>query len=131
APDWMWSFKFPHNVIQEGIPISGCSGKYCMELPQGVYPTSFYEAIICVILFLILWSIRKRLKAPGLLFSIYLILNGIERFLIEHIRVNALYHAFGIEFTQAEMISLFLVLAGIAGIFWSLNAYKKKGELKS
>lgn len=131
APDWMWSFKYPHNVIQEGVPIPGCVGKYCMELPQGVYPTPFYEAVICFVLFLILWSIRKHLKAPGLLFSIYLILNGIERFWIEHIRVNALYHAFGMEFTQAEMISLFLVIAGIGGIFWSLNAYKKKGELKS
>lgn len=119
APDWVWSFSYPHNVINEGVPIPGCVGKYCNELPAGVYPTPFYEVIACLLLFLVLWSLRKRLKAPGLMFSVYLILNGIERFLIEHIRVNSLYHAFGMAFTQAELISFILVLAGIGGIIWS------------
>ncbi|WP_423147233.1 prolipoprotein diacylglyceryl transferase [Rubrolithibacter danxiaensis] len=126
APDWMWSFKFPHNVVHEGVFIPGCTGKYCNELPAGVYPTSFYEAVICLILFLFLWSIRKKIKMPGLIWSVYLILNGIERFWIEHIRVNATYHAFGLVFTQAELISLILVLAGIAGVIWSVTAYKKR-----
>jgi prolipoprotein diacylglyceryltransferase len=125
APDWVWSFKFPHNVVREGVPIPDCIGRYCFELPQGVYPTSFYEAVVCFILFLILWSVRKKLKAAGLMFSIYLILNGIERFLIEHIRVNSTYHAFGLVFTQAEMISFVMIFLGIAGVIWTVNRNKK------
>ncbi len=121
APDWMWSFKFPHNVIHEGIPIAGCAGRYCNELPAGVYPTSFYEVVICLILFLILWSVRKKLKPAGMMFSVYLIFAGIERFFIELIRVNSHYHLGGLSFSQAELISTILVIAGIGGIMWSLR----------
>ncbi len=126
APDWMWSFKFPHNVIREGVPIPGCAGKYCFELPQGVYPTSLYETIICFILFIILWSFRKRIQTTGLMFSIYLIMNGVERFFIEKIRVNATYHAFGLTFTQAEMLSLVMIILGVVGTIWSIISHRKK-----
>lgn len=118
-PDWMWSFKFPHNVNNEGVRIPDCVGKWCYELPEPVYPTSFYETIMAVILFAILWSIRKKIKTPGLLFSIYLVMNGFERFLIESIRVNTKYHIFGGEVTQAQLISSALVIAGIVGICYT------------
>lgn len=113
APDWMWSFRFPHNVNREGVPIPGCVGKFCNQLEVPVFPTSFYESVICIALFLFLWSIRKRLKIPGLMFGIYLIFNGIERFLIELVRVNTRYHLFGVPFTQAEMIAVILTVTGI------------------
>jgi phosphatidylglycerol:prolipoprotein diacylglycerol transferase len=125
APDWVWSFKYPHNVINEGIPIPGCTGNYCNELALPVYPTPFYEVMMGLVIFAFLWSLRHQIKVPGLMFSIYLILNGVERFLIESIRVNSKYHAFGLEFTQAELISSILVLTGIAGIFWSLMNHRK------
>ncbi len=117
APDWMWSFKYPHNVINEGIPIPGCEGKFCSELAVGVYPTAFYEVVVCILLFFFLWSIRKKIKTPGVLFCIYLILNGVERFFIETIRVNSKYHIGSFAFTQAELISTLLVVGGIVGIF--------------
>jgi prolipoprotein diacylglyceryltransferase len=125
APDWMWAFKFPHNINNEGVPIPGCAEKYCHELIFPVFPTSFYESVVCLLLFLFLWSIRDRIKIPGLMFGIYMILNGIERFFIELIRVNTKYHLFGIRFTQAEMISLLLVVAGIILILYSLNRKNK------
>lgn len=125
APDWVWAFDYPHNVITEGVPIEGCVGKFCSVLPVPVYPTSFYELVAGVVLFAFMWSIRKKLKPAGMMFSIYLILAGIERFLIEKIRVNSTYHAFGLEFTQAELISVIMVVAGIAGIIWSINNHKK------
>lgn len=129
APDWVWSFKYPHNVINEGIPIAGCQGKFCNELAVAVYPTPLYEAVACILLFFVLWSIRTKIKTPGILFSIYLILNGIERFFVESIRVNSEYHVAGFSFSQAELISSLLVLGGIVGIFWSLSADKKRKEL--
>jgi len=125
APDWVWSFKYPHNVINEGVPIPGCSGRFCSELPSGVFPTPFYEVLMGLVLFAILWSLRKHIKAAGMMWFIYLIFAGVERFLIEQIRVNSLYHAFGLAFTQAELISTIMILAGIVGIIWSLNNHKK------
>jgi phosphatidylglycerol:prolipoprotein diacylglycerol transferase len=127
APDWMWSFNFPHNVNMEdtGNIIPNCVGKFCNVLKLPVFPTSFYESVVCMLLFLFLWSIRDRIKIPGIMFGIYLILNGVERFLIELIRVNTRYHVAGISFTQAEMISLFLVLCGAGLIVSGLSRDKK------
>jgi phosphatidylglycerol:prolipoprotein diacylglycerol transferase len=113
APDWMWGFKFPHNVNEVGVSIANCTGKYCKELPVPVYPTSFYESVVCILLFFFLWSIRDKIKVPGIMFGIYLILAGVERFLIELIRVNTKYQVDGLKFTQAELISIILVLGGI------------------
>ena len=50
---------------------------------------------------------------PGVMFGIYLILNGIERFTVELFRVNNTYSILGLHPTQAELISAALVLAGI------------------
>ena len=115
-PDWLWSYTYPHNVLEIGRPIAGCTTKYCMELVNPVYPTPLYEIIVCVILFFILWIVRKRMRPAGTLFALYLILNGIERFFIEKIRVNNRLDIFGLHPTQAEVISLGLVIFGI--VIW-------------
>lgn len=112
-PDWAWAYKYPHNVVGEGIQIPGCVGQYCAQLPNPVFPTPLYEIIASLLLFAFLWSIRKKIKTPGVLTATYLIVNGIERFFIELIRVNTKYHFFGINPTQAELIAAFLVISGI------------------
>ncbi|MDP2422834.1 MAG: prolipoprotein diacylglyceryl transferase [Bacteroidales bacterium] len=119
-PDWLWAYDFPHNVINQGIKISDCAGRHCHVLEQPVYPTSLYESLLSMFLFLILWISRRKLKVIGWIFSIYLIMNGIERFLIEKIRVNPKVNVFGIHLTQAEIISFSLILLGIIGMiyFW-------------
>jgi prolipoprotein diacylglyceryltransferase len=60
------------------------------------------------------------------MFSIYLALNGIERFFVEKIRVNIRYDLLGIEVTQAEVIATFLFLFGITGIVYFTKKYKSK-----
>jgi phosphatidylglycerol:prolipoprotein diacylglycerol transferase len=112
-PDWMWAYQYPHNVVNEGVPIKDCVGQYCNQLAQPVYPTPFYEIVICLVLFFVLWSIRKRIRVPGQLFGLYLIFNGVERFFIEKIRVNTKYEFLPFHPTQAEIISLLLVLGGV------------------
>lgn len=125
-PDWLWAYKYPNNVANEGIPIPGCIGKFCHELAQPAYPTPLYEVIVCFILFLILWKIRDRIKLPGMMFGIYLMMNGVERFFIELIRVNTKYNVAGIQFTQAEFLSCIMFLSGL---FLVLNAVKNKDKL--
>ena len=127
-PDWMWAYDYPHNVLNQGIPIEGCSGPHCFRLAQTVFPTPIYETTTCFILFLGLWFSRKRFKIPGVLFSVYLILNGIERFFIEKIRVNETYHIFNSEITQAEIISVVLILVGITGIILFTRNHKLKSK---
>ncbi len=112
-PDWLWAYQYPHNVVNEGIPIPGCIGQYCNQLPVPVYPTALYEIIVCLMLFFFLWFLRKRIKIAGQLSGIYLILNGTERFFIEKIRVNTKYENLPFQPTQAELISVFLIISGI------------------
>jgi phosphatidylglycerol:prolipoprotein diacylglycerol transferase len=128
APDWMWSFNFPHNVNDVGNPIPGCVGKFCHVLPAPVWPTSFYECVICILLFLFLWSIRDYIKTPGVFFGIYLMLNATERFLIEFIRVNTRYYIGSFSFPQAQLIAVLLFIGGVILI---LPGLKKSPKLSA
>ena len=123
-PDWLWTFKYPQNVLNQGVPIEDCVGLYCRELAQGVYPTPIYEMVMAFIIVAILWTLRKRLKVPGMLFCVYLMLNGVERYWIEKIRVNSRYDIFGYHPTQAEIIAVLFFLVGAIGYFW----LRKKGN---
>lgn len=125
-PDWAWAYRYPHNVLSEGIPIEGCVGKHCMILPEPVFPTPLYEAVACMGLFIVLWTLRKKISIPGMLFSVYLIMNGVERFLIEKIRVNTKYHIGSYDITQAEIISVVLIVLGIAGIILMRRLHEAK-----
>lgn len=125
-PDWMWAYTYPHNVVGEGVPIPGCTGPYCNQLPAPVYPTALYEIIACLILFVVLWFLRKRIKVPGRIFGLYLVLNGLERFFIEKIRVNTKYEQLPFQPTQAELISLVLVIAGVVLMVRSEKWFSKK-----
>lgn len=128
-PDWLWSYNYPHNVIKEGIPIENCSSFYCSQLVPGVFPTPLYETIMMSIIFIFLWVIRKKLKTPGILFSIFMILQGLERLSIESIRVNPRYKFIGLNLSQAQYISLALIILGMAGIIY-LKYLKNKPVAK-
>lgn len=116
-PDWFWSYTYPHNVNEVGVKMANCTDtKFCNELPVPVFPTPLYEVLVCFILFLVIWSLRKKFKVPGTLFGFYLMLNGLERFFIEKIRVNTTTEIFGVKVTQAEIISSFLFISGL--VIW-------------
>ena len=129
-PNWMWAYDFPRNVINSSDHpheiIQGFVGHYNTRLVPPVYPTPFYETVMSSLIGAFLWSLRKRLSTHGLLFMIYLVLNGIERFAIEKIRVNDKLHAFGITFTQAELIAILLI---IIGIVWGSILYKRQKSI--
>ncbi|HMP31825.1 MAG TPA: prolipoprotein diacylglyceryl transferase, partial [Saprospiraceae bacterium] len=144
-PDWLWSYSYPNNVNNEGIPIAACNMetyngiravieerckeacgmRYCHVLTQPVYPTPIYETTISLIGFALLYFNKHKIKIPGLLFFIYMIYNGIERFFIEAIRVNEKYEFLGLNFSQAQYISIAFVLIGILGLIF-LPKYTKE-----
>jgi phosphatidylglycerol---prolipoprotein diacylglyceryl transferase len=125
-PDGAWAAHYPHNVIRQGVYMEGCHLDYCTVLPDAVFPTSLYESLVCLLLFFLLWMLRRRLTTPGLLFFIYAILIGLERFLIEYIRVTPKHAFWGWSLTQAQLISLGFILIGMAGIGHILAISAKK-----
>lgn len=112
-PNWLFAYNYPKNVNHVGEALPGCNGEYCSVLPLPVFPTPIYEFIMGIIIFLFLWNIRKKFETPLSLFSIYLIANGIERFLIEQIRVNYEYDWGFLHPTQAEIIAVAIFVTGI------------------
>jgi phosphatidylglycerol:prolipoprotein diacylglycerol transferase len=78
-----------------------------------VYPTPLYESLAAFSLFALLWSLRKRIERPLVMFGVYMLVNGIERFSIEQIRVNAVYELSGLVATQAEIIAVFMFIGGL------------------
>ena len=109
-PNWLWSYNYPHNVVDKGITIVNSLEKHNKVLNIPVFPTSLYESIFGLIMFFIFWTIRKNIAKPYLLFVLFLFSMGIERFFIEFIRINTKYFYLGLYLSQAQFISLFLIL---------------------
>lgn len=126
-PKWMFGYSYPQNVNNDGIPMPGVKEEHFSVLPSPVFPTPFYETIICSLLFLFLWSIRKKIKIPFVMFGIYLVLNGCERFIVELVRVNKGYDVSGIVLSQAQEIAIGLVIVGILLIVYA-KFFAKKPE---
>ena len=90
---------------------------WAMAYPEGtvptteeVHPTPVYETVAVGIGALVLWHLRDRF-APGVLFGLYLIFAGGERFLVELVRRNDSVVA---GLTQPQLISLALLAFGAA-----------------
>lgn len=103
-PNWFWAQTYENNIA--GVLIQN----------PGVYPTPIYESLIAFAIFIYLWGIRKNSYSAGYIFSLYLLLSGFGRLLIEKIRINSEYHLLNMSFTQAEFISVVLVLVGLFGV---------------
>lgn len=102
-PAWFWAQTYDNNIF--GAVIAA----------PGVYPTPIYETCMALACFALLWALRKHRFQVGWLFSIYLLLAGIERFLIEQIRVNPVLGLGGVHATQAEIIAVSLIVLGLLG----------------
>jgi phosphatidylglycerol---prolipoprotein diacylglyceryl transferase len=100
-----------------GIP---WDGPWAMAYPEGtvptteeVHPTPVYETLVMGTVAILLWRWRHRWR-PGTLFALWLVLAGVERFLIEFIRRNDEVLA---GLTQPQLISIAMVAAGGAWLW--------------
>jgi len=105
-PHWLWAQTYDGNIAGAVIAT------------PGVYPTPIYETLMAFACFALLWRLRKHAHSPGWLFGVYLLLAGVERFLVELIRVNSTYSLFGMHVTQAQIISTACVIAGLVVMVW-------------
>ena len=91
-----WAMGYPHGTV---------------PTPPGVtvQPTPIYETVSMCLLAYLLWRMRDRVR-PGVVFACYLLLSGLERFLVEFIRRNSEVLA---GLTAAQLESLALCAAGL------------------
>lgn len=104
--DIPWGVAYTNAIIGWVNPATG------IPYPPGarVHPTPIYEFLESLIVFGVLWSVRKQDYAPGTVAWLYLILAGFARFIVEFWRVNP---ALGWGLSEAQWFSLGLIASGL------------------
>jgi phosphatidylglycerol:prolipoprotein diacylglycerol transferase len=104
-------------------------GPWAMSYPDGtvptdstVHPTPVYETLAMGLGAWILWQLRDRFRA-GVLFAIYLVYAGGERFLVEFLRRNSDV-ALGLTGAQLESLAMM-----VAGFTWLYATNRRHGTL--
>jgi phosphatidylglycerol---prolipoprotein diacylglyceryl transferase len=108
-----WGMSFPNGVV---------------PTMERVHPTPVYEFVIWMLIAVILWQMGKKVlsgEAPGKVFSVYLILTGVARFLIEFIRINP-RSFFGMS--NAQTASLVSIILGIVLVLRIQSEPQKGGQ---
>lgn len=93
-----WAMGYPHGTV---------------PTPPGVkvHPTPIYEIIVMAVVVWILWRLATRYDKSGWwTFGWFLILSGIERFLVEFVRRNPVWFA---GLTQPQWVAIVSVLIGV------------------
>jgi phosphatidylglycerol---prolipoprotein diacylglyceryl transferase len=123
-----------YAVGRAGCQVSG-DGDYgdpsglpwAMAYPDGavpttreVHPSPIYESLAMGLVALWLWH-KRDVYRPGVLFAFYLVLSGLERFLVEFVRRNQVT---AVGLTVPAIESLVLAVAGAA---WLLLAHRRGG----
>ena len=108
AWDGPWAMAYPDGTVPTDTP---------------VHPTPVYETLTMGLVAIVLWRLRDRFQ-PGILFALYLMAAGLERFLVEFVRRNG-DSALGL--TQAQLLSVAMMAAG--GIW--IAVARSRGALHS
>ncbi|NMC71080.1 MAG: prolipoprotein diacylglyceryl transferase [Myxococcales bacterium] len=127
ATDLPWGMQFPTLVETPGFhcmqsgaiahwpPIdpSTCTDlsdlSTCLRYPPDVrvHPTPLYEILAGLLLFALMWSLRKRIHRTGVMLGLFLVLQAVPRVLVEFIRLNPRY--FGLSLSQWVSIGMFFL----------------------
>lgn len=106
-------------------------GPWAMAYPEGtvpttaeVHPTPVYETLAMGGVAALLWRWRDGFQG-GILFALYLVFAGVERFLIEFIRRNEAVLA---GLTLAQWLSLGMIAAGAV---WIAAVHNRRGTLRA
>ena len=77
---------------------------------ESVYPTQLLEVALGVVMFLILWRMRRHEHRAGWLFGMYCLLAGVERFVVEFLRAKG--DVVG-PLTSAQWVALAIGAVGV------------------
>jgi prolipoprotein diacylglyceryl transferase len=103
--DVPWAFIFPRDIehLVGGVAV-----------PR--HPTQLYEALFCVFLLVLLYSMWNRTKdrtPRGQLFGLFVVLLFTQRFLGEFLKENQVAFEDGNLFNQGQLLSIPLIFVGI------------------
>ena len=123
------------TVFPEGAPPSTAgimAREFGVTFPPGtdpgtlvsVHPTQLYEVAMALVMFAIIWKVRRHNNREGWLFGAYLALAGLERFVVEFFRAKDDYLAIGITIAQVIALS-----ATVAGVVWLYALRNPKGSV--
>lgn len=122
-----WGVDYSHGIVPPSIAFREFP-HIEQSFPGGIvpdntllHPTPIYEFIAGLLIFYFLWKMRKKFRPDGMLFMVYLVLAGMERFLIEFIRLNPRL-LFGLS--EAQLISIPLMAIGIGGFIYFNRQFK-------
>ncbi|UUY03291.1 prolipoprotein diacylglyceryl transferase [Svornostia abyssi] len=107
--DLPWAMAYPDGVI---------------PTDEEVHPTPIYETLAMGLAALLLWRLRDALR-PGALFALYLVIAGIERFLVEFVRRN---DAVLLGLTEAQLTAGAML---VGGAVWLAILAGKPGGLRA
>ena len=93
--DLPWAMGYPNGTVPTDPGVT-------------VHPSPIYETLTMGLIALGLWNLRDRMR-PGQLFGLYLVLAGLERFLVEFVRRNDALLA---GLTLPQLVSVGLMLLG-------------------
>jgi phosphatidylglycerol---prolipoprotein diacylglyceryl transferase len=91
--DGPWAMAYPDGTVATDVP---------------VHPTPVYETLAMGTAAIVLWGLRDRFR-PGVLFALYLMFAGVERFLVEFVRRNP---DVAVGLTQAQLLSVAMIVVG-------------------
>jgi phosphatidylglycerol:prolipoprotein diacylglycerol transferase len=103
-----WAMAYPHGTVPTTVT---------------VHPTPIYETLAMGLWAYVLWSLRDRVR-PGVLFALYLLGAGIERFLVEFLRRNEA-GPLGLTTPQYESLGM-----AIAGTIWLMVVTRRQGGVR-
>jgi phosphatidylglycerol:prolipoprotein diacylglycerol transferase len=104
--DMPWGVAYTNAIIGWVDPSTG------IPYPPGVrvHPTPIYEFLESVVIFGILWVLRKKEYAPGTMFWLYLALAGMARLVVEFWRLNPV---FALGLTEAQWFGVLTIIVGL------------------
>lgn len=105
--DLPWAMGYPHGTVPTAPGVE-------------VQPTPIYETVAMALIAYALWRLRDRVR-PGVVFALYLLLSGLERFLVEFVRRNHEVLA-GLTAPQLESVGLCLI-----GLAWLTALVRGRG----
>jgi len=133
-----------------GCFLNGCCfGKPC-DLPWGVvfplmspagstlqglhlHPTQLYSSFYGLVILIILLILDKKPRPVGFLFSVFLILYGVSRFMVDYVRYyesSVKFSVLGLDFTINQAIAFFMVVSGLC-LFFVVRSHEVKNFKKS
>ncbi len=118
--DLPWGTNYENGIVKPSLMFLGT--KVANAYPGGLvpdntplHPTPIYEFLAMAIFAFVLYKLQRKDWPTGKLFSIYLMGAGIERLLIEIIRLNPVVF---LGLSEAQLVAFGLVIAGSFGLYY-------------